>query len=502
MKFKKAVVFILIMFFCNSLFAKDSATLPSNINSKSINKKLDSMLNKPEESKPVLSVDKLELNYSGSDTVLQLNISNRGTGQLRWALAATKDWIIPGTNVGVDSSTLNIMVSRDGLKKGHHSGIIIFKSNGGDHKVVVDMDVLDKKEEPKPAPVVVKEEPKTVVVKDEPKSSPVIEEEPSKVNPVVEDDSSVELVKLDEKSNSADDGAISNISTNDFDNVKIGKWIVADNLEGVTSLNGLHFISSDNGYAVGRSSNSGVIYHWDGSSWDKQDIPNGTYPLYDTYFLDKNNGYAIGDHGTILHFNGKEWEDFNSPTTYAITDISVLSKDNIWCTSNKYIYNWNGKKWKKTTLDVSDIKGLNFTAEDDGYIIDYYGKVLHYNGFGWEDVKKIHNKSIRSAEFSFIDSDNGKLIISDYSNYNYYFNFENGSWQKAIKEYKKNSITSLAENYIWSSGDNGYVYYYDGSTWQNMKTPSKEDLYDLEMLNVKEGWAVGYTGVILRYYVK
>ena len=58
----------------------------------------------------------------------------------------------------------------------------------------------------------------------------------------------------------------------------------------------------------------------------------------------------------------------------------------------------------------------------------------------------------------------------------------------------------LTPNNIWAAGDNGAVYHYNGSTWQQMASPTKVDLNTITGYETNDGYQVWIGGMNILYY--
>ena len=78
----------------------------------------------------------------------------------------------------------------------------------------------------------------------------------------------------------------------------------------LVDLEGVHFINTQNGWAVGHA---GLILRTTdcGASWQVQQS-NTNENLYDILFTSGEEGYAVGANGTILHTtdSGKTWIEY------------------------------------------------------------------------------------------------------------------------------------------------------------------------------------------------
>ncbi len=116
----------------------DNITISSNGGSKTIKVSIDVI---PEI--PVIEVLPAKLEFT-SESTLAFDITNAGTGELKWSLSEESDWFVcepmSGTTTTQPSSVV-VTVSRNGLEKGSYSESIVVTSNGGSKVVIVKMSI-------------------------------------------------------------------------------------------------------------------------------------------------------------------------------------------------------------------------------------------------------------------------------------------------------------------------------------------------------------------------
>lgn len=87
---------------------------------------------------PQLSVNKTEMNLSGSSRYDQILIVNAGGGQLKWSIAEKPSWLNVSNMVGwvtQDTFVLKLQTNFAALEYGTHTGILRIESNGGNAEI-------------------------------------------------------------------------------------------------------------------------------------------------------------------------------------------------------------------------------------------------------------------------------------------------------------------------------------------------------------------------------
>ena len=93
---------------------------------------------------PKLSVNKINLDFSDSETELPIEIRNDGKSTLKWEISTGTKWIKINLTAGAttkDITSVLISVDRTGLPKGDHNGSINITSNGGTATIKVNMSI-------------------------------------------------------------------------------------------------------------------------------------------------------------------------------------------------------------------------------------------------------------------------------------------------------------------------------------------------------------------------
>jgi len=476
---------------------------------------------------PTLSVTPASLDFGSEEISLPIGVANAGSGSLSWSVSANQSWITMNPTAGTDDGTINISISRDGISPGDYSGTVTVNSDGGIEYVEVSMNM--PADEPPEAVTLIA--PSEITV-----NSMMLSWSRNydtdfaayqlyyDTSPAVSENSTLAATITDNNTNShtvtglttsasyyfkvyvmdtAQQTVGSNVVTATTSTI-MGNWVLTENISGVT-FNAVWFNAENDGYAVG---SDGQIYHWGGSSWVAENVPETSGDMVDVRFIDGSNGYAVSSYGEILYYNGISWSEFESPVGYTrIRTIFPLNNDNIWCIASDDIYQWDGSSWSSTHLDIDDINDIHFINADDGWVVDEYGKIYHYNGIGWALHSDVDVRFNGNGRLFFLNASEGwfsNSLNSSGDSYNFAYHFDGTNWTRyADDDYPLERVTSIQElssSNVWAVGYSGLIYNYDGSRWNSLTSPTTASLYDVFMLSETDGWAVGSDGVILRYH--
>jgi immune inhibitor A len=299
--------------------------------------------------------------------------------------------------------------------------------------------------------------------------------------------------------------------TMDSPKVVIGNFIPTIGVDGWTAvsspdvssgwwLNGVHFSSSDDGWAVGEddSNSRGVLLHYANGSWTPVSPPDVSpwWGLNGVHFSSSDDGWAVGiDYenalGVLLHYVKGSWKSVSPPN---------LSSD------------WT-------------LNGVHFSSSDDGWAvgIDYenvLGVLLHYVKGSWKSVSPPNVSSDWTLNgVHFTSSNEGWAVGQDYENEKgVLLHYSNGSWTNVTppdvsSEWWLNGVHFTSSNEGWAVGVDasnrrGLLFHYVDGSWKNVNPPDLDSewwLNGVYFTSSNEGWAVGGgfsdsdRGVLLRY---
>lgn len=130
---------------------------------------------------------------------------------------------------------------------------------------------------------------------------------------------------------------------------------------GLNQINDIHFVSGNEGYAVG---NQGKILHYINGEWSIMDSPVNT-DLFGISFASPAMGWAVGDNGTILRYQNGSWTQVTSPITGVLRDICCINETYCWAAGDA-ILRFNGSEWL-VDANLSGSKTIGFLNENLGW---------------------------------------------------------------------------------------------------------------------------------------
>lgn len=98
---------------------------------------------------------------------------------------------------------------------------------------------------------------------------------------------------------------------------------------------------------------------------------------------DANDIFAVGEEGSILHFDGAQWERMSSGTTRTLTDVWGSAPDDVYAiTVGNTLLHYDGSNWGTIAGAVTGVMRDIWGSSDDNiivvgdavYLIDYIFK--------------------------------------------------------------------------------------------------------------------------------
>jgi len=300
------------------------------------------------------------------------------------------------------------------------------------------------------------------------------------------------------------------------------EWTVVEppHVSGNWVLNDVHFISTNEGWAVGTTvlengDWEGVLLHYYNGSWTSVAPPLGSLncDLQAVYFTSSNEGWAVGDNGTshtgvLLHYSHGSWKFVSPPKVNSQTGYPIWS----WSLS-KVHFTSSGEGWAvgsvTTCVSCNPYTGVELYATD---------LLLHYTNGSWKDESPGFNYPAWSDwlnDVYFTSSGEGWAVGHGHEG-GLLLHYSKGEW-KSIGPPKEclgcifSGIHFISPNEGWVVGQNtsgdfpykGALLHYSNASWTFIDPPdidagSSWGLSGVYFTSLSEGWAVG--GSVMLHY--
>jgi hypothetical protein len=293
----------------------------------------------------------------------------------------------------------------------------------------------------------------------------------------------------------------------------------------VTSAN--KELSNLDAWAVG---NNGVIVHWNGNSWSTVTSPT-TMNLYSIFMVNTTSGWAVGgssNSGVILWYNCGSWSiwknvsfsgytnatDSINATLYSVTADSTGVSG--WIVgAGGVALSWCGGTWFGfTNVTHNNLRSVSISHDSvNAWAVGDNGTIVRYNGSGWINVSSptkanLYTVQMVNSTYGWAaggSNSNGSVIVyngvtwSNWTKYNFAPN-------NAITNTVNATIYSLSfENATsaWAVGSQGAVMYWNGTTWSCYSNVVNGTLWSVSVVHgvtgVNQAWAVGDNGIIIAF---
>jgi hypothetical protein len=304
------------------------------------------------------------------------------------------------------------------------------------------------------------------------------------------------------------------------------------------SVTGLWGTSADNLYAVGFKSiffNSyrGVIWHFDGMGWAPVPMDEIVQPLYGIWGAAQDDIYAVGEFGTILHYDGFDWDEIEKITAqdlygihgsgpndiYAvgggnravhydgsswqmITEVAPQVVGRVWAESPTRMIAWNSYrgyyryedgKWQEEYASFMSFDGIDHalagTSMDDLHA-SHNGSIYHFDGMQWA----LTADSLQDVYDFYIAAPNDIFAVGDGTLYR----FNGDQWNIMMEGFliRFHAVWGSSADNVFAVGDKGAILRFDGHNWNIMANEYKKRIWDIWGVSANDVYAVGDAGIL------
>jgi Tol biopolymer transport system component len=172
--------------------------------------------------------------------------------------------------------------------------------------------------------------------------------------------------------------------------------------------------------------------------------------------------FAVGDHGTIVHYDGYEWRLMESGTTQQLNGVWGSSDADVFVVGGGgTILHYNGAAWSAVRSGISlDLNGVWGSSASSVFAVGVDGIIQYFDGSAWTRMSGGTTSTLNAVWGSSADSvlavgENGVILRYD------------GNVWKGMDSVTDGTLTS-----IWGTGTNDVfataffdILHFDGSTW-------------------------------------
>lgn len=266
------------------------------------------------------------------------------------------------------------------------------------------------------------------------------------------------------------------------------------------ALHGIYGASASDVWAVG---DHGTILHFDGTTWEQVASPVVTN-LNGIHGASAKDIFAVGDAGTILHFDGTTWSKVPSPVTNQLNVVWIDGKGDGFCAGYLDLLRLRGGSWQKHTSPPSGLntyQRLWASSANDVWLGAAPGGLFHFDGTLFTRYAPLASENYIRSIVGFAPNDvwvgaGGRLM-----------RVRDGKLSEAYVEEAGHSFVGVfgsGPNDVWATsykgGDGQHLFrhHFDGKEW---RSAAIEPFFIVDAgysTRPGETWVVGLNGYLAR----
>jgi hypothetical protein len=105
--------------------------------------------------------------------------------------------------------------------------------------------------------------------------------------------------------------------------------------------------------------------------------------------LSPSDGWAVGYSGSILHYDGKQWIQVQSPARVDLRSIAMSSPQQGWAVGDSgTILHYHNSTWSLVSPSPTNntLNSVSMLSTSEGWAVGAHGTILHYDDGTWESV--------------------------------------------------------------------------------------------------------------------
>lgn len=252
-------------------------------------------------------------------------------------------------------------------------------------------------------------------------------------------------------------------------------------------LMGIKGSGADNIWAVGYGA---TVLHWDGKAWQERNAPSSSGGvLRAVWSPNPNLAYVAGQNGAAFKWKGQGWISIAEPNYASFYAINGTPDGKVvWAATDKGVLELDSGEWKpmwaeQTVWDVFTI------SADQAYAVAKE-KLLRYSGGKWSAIAGAPTDKM-SAVFATGPNDvwfGGEGLILRYD--------PSKKGEAAWKRYKLGGRASVltmwgtAADDLWAAATYGSLLHFDGEDWVSVPAPSGGTVFGVTGAGKDDIWFV------------
>jgi hypothetical protein len=251
---------------------------------------------------------------------------------------------------------------------------------------------------------------------------------------------------------------------------------------------------ADDVWAVGADQTDGLILHRDASGWTA--ARRFASALFQVWGLDADHVWAVGDAGTVLRWNGADWQPLDVGTSSNLRAIWGSSPTDLWISgvspeqSVPELLHFDGSTWSTVIASVIDpleqYRHFELTAlwggsSDDVWAvgINYLGRgclcpspgaMFHWDGAHWSQVQYTTDALAPNLTAIWGNSWDDVWAAGDFS----VLHFDGYGWSTALESWGMGieGLWGSGRDDVWAVGKS--IAHFDGRAWTTIDVPARK----------------------------
>ena len=271
-----------------------------------------------------------------------------------------------------------------------------------------------------------------------------------------------------------------------------GGWqrVYRNSVKTENSLYSVAALSGSDQWAVGVWGQSALVMHRTGSRWSRVTVPGQAgAELFQVAATSPGNVWAFGNRGgstgVVLHYDGTSWQPVALPSGAVPNEAAVLSSTDVWigsqesctgtsCTTD--MYQWNGTTWTEYTVPalVNWISGsapgnVWLVAETSAGLPGPYTLLgYRWTGSSWKAVSMPHPRSTGPPMITVVSRSNVWLYAwqAKKSQRGYLLHWTGHAWREFVAPASLptgDGLVTDGRGGVWA----GALAHWTGRTWVN-----------------------------------
>ena len=236
----------------------------------------------------------------------------------------------------------------------------------------------------------------------------------------------------------------------------------------------------------------------EGDTWRPENLDDVT--MYSVWGSSPSDVFVGAEDGLIYHFDGASWSREDTGVGVAIESLHGSGPNDVWAGGRSFLY-YDGSAWSLVEPQIGGIMGIWAASPTSVFVLSFSG-VYQFDGSQWtqtlsDSVLGPRHGGVTTNYFTDIwgrSSSDVYALASEGA----LFHFDGESWSEGkVSEVSGNEAVSIdggPDGDMWITQAFGPMLRGDGLTWTPVLDASNNNVYKVAISSAGEGVAVGLGG--------